>query len=41
MNALQSEAHLIEGAILSAASELAELVMKQGQTTGGVIDTQA
>jgi hypothetical protein len=41
MNALQSEAHLIEGAILSAASELAGLVMKQGQTTGGVIDTQA
>src|ERR1700754_742748 len=39
LNALQSEAHLIEGAILSAASALAELVMKQGQITGGVINT--
>jgi hypothetical protein len=38
---LQGEAASIQGAIGVATAQLAELLMQQGQTAGGLINTQA
>jgi hypothetical protein len=38
---LETAARTIEGAMATAASELAALMMKQGQTSGGLVNEQA
>ena len=39
--ALQGEAATIQGAISAATMQLAQVLMQQGQTSGGMINTQA